>query len=141
VASAVGAADAEEGGSGDLQGCFACVLLVEDNPIILRYMAGAFAGWGARVIQARSVEVAMTRLSMPLDLLIADVCLPDGTTRELLEQALRMPSHPVVIAISGRASPVEAFELAKAGVHAFLPKPFSKAELARCVRHALDKRS
>lgn len=55
-------------------------------------------------------------------------------------QPLRMPSRPLVIAISGRASAVEAFELAKAGVHAFLPKPFSKAELAHCVRRALDQR-
>lgn len=127
-------------GSGSLEGCFGRALIVEDNPIILRYMAGAFASWGTQVVEARSVEAAMARLSSPLDLIIADVCLPDGTTRGLFEQAMRLPSRPLVIAISGRASAAEAFELAKVGVHSFLAKPFSKPELARCIRHALDLR-
>jgi DNA-binding NtrC family response regulator len=128
------------GGSGELDGCFRRALIVEDNPIILSYITAAFASWGTQVDQACSVEAGITLLVPPLDLIIADVCLPDGTTSALFELALRLQPRPLAIAISGRASAAEAFELAKVGVHSFLAKPFSKPQLVRCIRHALEQR-
>ena len=133
--------EAARAGAVELDGRFDRALIVEDNPILLRYLSSALIGWGTRVVRAGSIDAATGLLAPPLDLVIADVWLPDGTSRALFDRALALRPQPLVIAISGRASAREAFELAKAGVHSFLAKPFAKPDLARCLRQALEQRS
>lgn len=120
-------------------GWFARALVVEDNPLMRTLVAGALRGWGTAVIEAADVERALAKLATApnLDLLLVDVRLPDGSGAAVArEVALRTP-RPVVVAMSAVATAREAFDLAQAGVRAFLPKPFSPEQLAATLRHAL----
>jgi DNA-binding NarL/FixJ family response regulator len=64
------------------------------------------------------------------DLVVTDVRLPDGTGHEVVKRAARLHSRPFIVAMSGKASSTEAFELARAPVRLYLEKPFSVNELA-----------
>lgn len=69
------------------------------------------------------------------DLLILDLTLPDGDAFDVLVEIQARHPTPLIIAISGTATPDASFDLARQGVHTYLPKPFGIQEL----RQAIDK--
>lgn len=116
-------------------------LVVEDEPSIRRTIVRTLEGFGIETIYASNLKQATSLLVQPLDLVIADVRLPDGTGQSVIKSALRFSPVPVLIAISGVASATEAFDLARAGAVAFLVKPFGLHELERCLRDACRARA
>jgi DNA-binding NtrC family response regulator len=112
---------------------FRRVLVIEDDRALRTALVGLVRGWGGRALEAGNVAEALVLLSPPPDLIIADVSLPDGSVRRVLEEAARAWPHPTVIVVSGRASAREAFELAQMGVRTYLPKPVSLEEIAAAV--------
>jgi DNA-binding NarL/FixJ family response regulator len=116
-------------------------LVVEDEPSIRRTIVRTLEGFGVATIHASSLKQATSLLVQPLDLVIADVRLPDGSGHSVITSALRFSPVPVLIAISGVASATEAFDLARAGAVAFLVKPFGLHELERCLRDACNARA
>jgi CheY-like chemotaxis protein len=99
------------------------------------------ARWGARVSEAETAAEAraLLALSPPPDLVAIDVRLPDETVFEVLDVAARRSPAPRVIAMSGQASPEEAFRLAQKGVRVYLPKPVSIGQLEEAVRVAMGE--
>jgi DNA-binding NtrC family response regulator len=89
------------------------------------------------VWQARSVAEATKLMDQQPDLMIVDVRLPDGDAFSLVELAARAKPSPVVVAVSGEASPEEAFRLGQLGVRAYVAKPFSVESLSAEVEAAL----
>lgn len=116
-------------------------LVVEDDPGIRRAIVRMLVNFGVSVEQASSVKQAAGMLVPPLDLVLADVRLPDGSGHSVIAAALRLTPVPVLVAISGVASASEAFDLARAGAVAFLVKPFGLNELERCLREACEARA
>lgn len=116
-------------------------LVVEDEPAIRRTIVRTLEGFGVETQHASSLKQATSLLVPPLDLVVADVRLPDGSGQSVIRGALRFSPVPVLIAISGVASATEAFDLARAGAVAFLVKPFGLSELERCLRDACDARA
>lgn len=116
-------------------------LVVEDEPSIRRTIVRTLEGFGVETIYASNLKQATSLLVQPLDLVIADVRLPDGTGQSVITSALRFSPVPVLIAISGVASATEAFDLARAGAVAFLVKPFGLHDLERCLRDACQARA
>jgi len=116
-------------------------LVVEDEPAIRRTIVRTLEGFGVETQHASTLKQATSLLVPPLDLVVVDVRLPDGTGQAVIRGALRFSPVPVLIAISGVASATEAFDLARAGAVAFLVKPFGLPELERCLRDACDARA
>jgi len=116
-------------------------LVVEDEPSIRRTIVRTLEGFGVETQHASSLKQAMAMLVPPIDLVVADVRLPDGSGHAVITAALRFSPVPVLIAISGVATATEAFDLARAGAVAFLVKPFGLHELERCLRDACDARA
>lgn len=116
-------------------------LVVEDEPSIRRTIVRTLEGFGVETQHASSLKQATAMLVPPIDLVIADVRLPDGSGHSVITSALRFSPVPVLIAISGVASATEAFDLARAGAVAFLVKPFGLHELERCLREACRARA
>jgi len=82
------------------------VLIVDDEPSLLEVIGDAVGprGMGCRVVSASSVAQAKRILaSQPIELLVADLNLPDGDGMSLLP-ALRQP-HPGASAIVITGSP------------------------------------
>jgi PAS domain S-box-containing protein len=117
------------------------VLLVEDDPSIMRIGQAMLEKLGYRVLAAVTPNEAIgiaEKYAGPIDLLITDVVMPGMNGREL---ATRMHAlHPEIntLFISGYTADVIANHgVLEQGVH-FLQKPFSIKDLADQVRATLD---
>lgn len=116
---------------------FVNALIVEDDVQLRRSVERLLAAWGIPSMTAQTVAEARTMLAGRPDLVITDVRLPDGTGLMVAEAANALSPAPLVVAMSGVASPSEAFELARHGVHLYLAKPFSPEQLADKLEAAL----
>ena len=113
------------------------VLVVEDEVPLRRGIATLVRRtWGAEVLEAGTTGEALALLARAPDLIIADVCLPDGSALSFLEATVTHSPEPLKIAISGWASAEQAFALGQLGVRAFLSKPFTLQALCDAVERA-----
>ncbi|HSL61839.1 MAG TPA: response regulator, partial [Desulfotignum sp.] len=117
------------------------ILLVEDEPAILRMTRMMLEQKGYTVLSAATPSQAMEKAgkhSSAIDLLLSDVVLPEMTGRDLAGQIAGLYPGIRVLFMSGYTADVIAHQgLLDAGV-SFIQKPFSVADLAEKVRGVLD---
>ncbi|MGN6505703.1 MAG: response regulator [Tepidisphaeraceae bacterium] len=117
------------------------VLVVDDEPDMIelfRDLIGAGIACDMRVA-ATMADARRMMQAHPIDLLIADVCLPDGSGMDLLEE-LRL-TNPDAGAMFMTAQPRvdhSVFAL-RHGVLDYLPKPFSAQQAKDQVKAALRR--
>ena len=117
-----------------------CVLLVDDDRRILELLEIAFTAHGFRVLTAPDGDAAMKRaLAERPDLVVLDVRLPDGDAFTVLDYARKLAPAPIQIALSGAASPEDAFRLAQYGVRSFLQKPVSLGDIWDAIQSAVEE--
>jgi two-component system cell cycle sensor histidine kinase/response regulator CckA len=113
-----------------------CVLLVDDDDAIRRLAKRALSRAGCMVVDADGADQALEAALDSVDCVVSDVSMPgmDGPTlvRKLREARPALPA----ILISGYADAAQRQALAAEDI-AFLPKPFSMAELTRVVLASL----
>jgi signal transduction histidine kinase len=119
------------------------VLVAEDEPDVLTMTTRALRDAGYIVVEAKSGREALElveRHGGRLDLVLADVAMPEMDGPELADLLRRRyPAIPVLL-MSGQASD-EAVDPEPGSVKGmFLQKPFSPDELAAKVRALLDER-
>jgi len=112
------------------------ILVVEDEPAILKIIRTTLQRLGYTVIEAGSARDALAaaaRHDGSLDLLLTDVTMPEMSGRDL--GARIAVSHPGirVIYMSGYSSDIREKDFA------FLQKPFTMQQLSKTVREVLDK--
>jgi PAS domain S-box-containing protein len=116
------------------------VLLVEDQDAI-RQLAGAWlAQLGYRVLEASNGPEAIdlaSRHAGPIELLLADVILPQMNGQALAEELQRTRPGMKVLYVSGYAGAVADHGGMPEGSWGFLAKPFSREALAAKVRELL----
>jgi DNA-binding NtrC family response regulator len=112
------------------------VLIVEDNGPLRSAIARRVRDWGSRPLEAGTAREANALLAASPDLLVIDLHLPDELAFGVIEAAALLWPKPICVAISGRASPEQAFRLAQLGVRALLEKPFSLDQLQQAVESA-----
>ncbi len=102
----------------------ATILLVEDNPHILKINADEFTDHGHTVLCAESLKRASELLELhDVDLMILDVMLPDGNGVEFCKS--RPPQHAVpVIFLSALGENADIIRGLKAGGEDYLTKPY-----------------
>ncbi|HEY2158727.1 MAG TPA: response regulator [Isosphaeraceae bacterium] len=114
------------------------ILVVEDNPDILRYLVLLLEQAGHRVRPAANfAEAVDAAVSGPIDVLLSDIGLPDGSGLELL-RTLRndRPGLPAV-AFSGFGSDDDVRHSLEAGFAAHLTKPLDFRRLSLAIRNAV----
>jgi signal transduction histidine kinase/CheY-like chemotaxis protein len=119
------------------------VLVAEDEDHTRRAVRGVLERLGYDVVVASSAEQALdvaAAHTKPIDLLLADVCMPDMSGPELAERLRLERESMQVLFMSGHPPDVVARRRAGGGVP-FLRKAFSPADLARRVRQVLDEGS
>ena len=116
------------------------VLVVEDDPLIVRFVRQALEDDGHQVFDTDTLKLGLIEAGTRRpDLLILDLGLPDGDGTDLLRD-LRGWSRLPVIVLSARGGEADKIETLDAGADDYLVKPFSVGELLARVRAALRRR-
>jgi len=114
------------------------VLVVDDEPALLRAVGLGLARHGLQVVTAATGREALDRLrERRVDLLLLDLGLPDLDGLEIIRRVRRDGERPPIIVLSARdteAAKVAALDL---GADDYLTKPFGVGELLARVRVAL----
>ena len=116
------------------------ILLVDDDPAVLRGVGGLLRDEGYRTETAPNAAEAHAALAKnPPDAVILDLGLPGETGLQLLQRLPRPLPAPVVV-LSGGATPGEAAQALKLGATDFVEKPPSAERLLTALQNALALR-
>ncbi|MEZ4459114.1 MAG: ATP-binding protein [bacterium] len=121
-------------------GGYTCnVLLVEDEPALLKLAARMLEGMGHNVFAAATPfeAIAIAKEEHAIDLLISDVIMPGMNGRELANELGQIRPGLRHIFMSGYTAEVMALEGVLDAGEFFLQKPFSLSELKRTVQSCL----
>jgi two-component system KDP operon response regulator KdpE len=115
------------------------ILVVDDEPQILRAVGTSLRSAGYDVDTAVDAESALTRAATrPPDAIILDLALPDRTGTDVCRELRRWSTVPIVVlsAIDDEEEKVAALD---AGADDYVTKPFGVDELLARVRAALRR--
>jgi CheY-like chemotaxis protein len=118
------------------------ILLVEDDPSVLKLVKKTLKGFGYLVLTADSPIKAINLAkehSDKIHLLVTDVIMPEMNGRELSEQLQSQYSDLKCIFMSGYTANAIAHHGVLDKGMSFIQKPFSKTDLAKIVRKVLDE--
>ena len=118
------------------------VLVVEDDPSILKIMQKILKGLGYKVLTSTTPEKVMDMLqeqTSDIYLLITDVIMPKMNGRDLAEQLQSIYPDLKCVFMSGyTANAIVRQGVLDEGIN-FIQKPFSRKKLAEIVRKVLDE--
>ena len=121
---------------------FAKILIVDDEAPVRRVLERMLKGRCEAVVQAASVAEALAALEAGgIDLVITDIRLGGESGVDVARAAAMRHPAPPVVAMSGQADPSDGLELGKAGVTAFVAKPFTVEEMLGVVEGLRTPRS
>lgn len=114
------------------------ILVVDDDPGILRLLTMRLRSWGCRVSTAATAEEALARIAIdPPQLLLSDIRLPGKDGTELFEEIRKTrPMLPVILMTAHGTIP-DAVEAMSRGVFGYLTKPFDSQALHEKIEQAL----
>ncbi len=107
--------------------------MVDDEPLMRSTLTRVLKPLRAEVIEAATCAEALVALKDGIDLVITDINLGDGSGVEVARAAATKHPSPPVIAISGSAEASQGLALGRAGVAAFVAKPFTASDLLEVV--------
>ena len=117
------------------------VLVVDDEPQILRALRTTLRGAGYTVDAAATAEQALTMAAaQPPEAVILDLVLPDGNGTDVCRE-LRTWSDAPVIVLSALGEERQKIEALDAGADDYVTKPFSVDELLARLRAVLRRRT
>lgn len=105
------------------------ILLVDDDPSLLRLAQAALEGRGfASITTARTAAEAM-RGAAEADLLLLDVQLPDGSGLDVLRRLRERSARPAVVIVTGHGAEAVAAEALRLGADDYVSKDVGFIEL------------
>jgi DNA-binding NtrC family response regulator len=128
-----------DGASG--RGAPGTVLLIDDEPALLRSLRRMLEGEGYRTALAESTEGVDSRLAeTDPDVVLLDLGLGRDSGQALLEWLKREWAEVEVIVITGNASIESAVGCIRGGAFDYLAKPFDEHRVRTTVRRAVERR-
>jgi two-component system, OmpR family, KDP operon response regulator KdpE len=115
------------------------VLVVDDEPQILRALKASLRGAGYEVDTAETAEGALTAAALsPPDAVILDLVLPDGRGTDVCRELRSWTSVPVIVlsVVGDESEKVAALD---AGADDYVTKPFGIDELLARLRAAMRR--
>ncbi|MGD0642726.1 MAG: response regulator [Roseiarcus sp.] len=113
------------------------VLIVDDEPQIVRFLRPALEASGYEVLQAGTGHEALRLIANAApDLIVLDLGLPDMDGKDVLGKARQFTSAPIVI-LSARDREAEKIAALDLGADDYVEKPFAIGELLARLRAAL----
>ena len=117
------------------------LLVVEDHEPTLTVLGRLLTRAGHQVVAADSIAAALSAAakSMPFDLVISDLGLPDGTGLELMSKLRRLQPDLRGIALSGYGMDEDLRRSGEAGFQSHLVKPVDFQQLTRALREVSSR--
>ena len=115
----------------------ASVLVVEDEPQVMRFLRATLPSQGYRVIEATTGEQGLVEAATRTpDLVLLDLGLPDLDGVEVTRRLREWSKVPIIV-LSARGREGDKIEALDAGADDYLTKPFGVGELLARMRVAL----
>ncbi len=115
------------------------ILVVDDEPQILRALGTTLRGAGYSVETAATAEQALTAAAAhPPEAVILDLVLPDGSGTDVCRELRRWTEAPVIV-LSAVGEEREKVAALDAGADDYVTKPFGVDELLARLRAALRR--
>ncbi|MCM2258688.1 MAG: response regulator [Vicinamibacteria bacterium] len=113
------------------------VLVVEDEPQVLRFLRASLGAHGYRLVEATCGEEALREAATRApDVVLLDLGLPDLDGVEVARRLREWSAVPIVV-LSARGQERDKIEALDAGADDYLTKPFGVGELLARLRVAL----
>ena len=120
-----------------MSGDSASVLIIDDEPQILKFLRISLASQGYRVLESTDGRDGLARAALEQpDLVVLDLGLPDMDGQDVLGE-LRSWTRVPVIVLSVRSSEAEKVRALDAGANDYVTKPFGIQEFLARVRALL----
>ena len=117
------------------------VLVVDDEPSILRLLNEALTQWGYQVTTAANAREAIEALRTGLfDAAITDIRMPDMSGLELLREIKKHDEAIEVLVMTGYPTIASAVEALKEGAYDYLSKPLILDELRHLMTRVTERR-
>ncbi|HET8579049.1 MAG TPA: response regulator [Methylomirabilota bacterium] len=114
-----------------------CIVLIEDEPQIRRFLRATLASTGYRLYEATTGEDGLVEVSTRQpDVVIIDLGLPDMDGLEVIRRLREWSKVPIIV-LSARGQERDKIAALDAGADDYLSKPFSVGELLARLRVAL----
>ena len=106
------------------------ILLVEDHHDTRKILTQLLTHWGFDVTPAENLQCGLEQLDgEPIDVILSDIGLPDGTGYALVSEARRRGKQVLAIALSGFDRPTEVQVAKMSGFDHHISKPFDCQQL------------
>ena len=118
------------------------ILVVDDEPVVLKIVSTILANAGFRVLSAASPAEALAtagRHPAPIRLLLSDVVMPGLRGPDFAEELAALHPETEWLFMAGLADTAEVSERIVDRGHAFLPKPFGARTLLAKVDEVLGR--
>ncbi len=117
------------------------ILVVEDEPATLRLLARLLRKLGHEVTTADTIDAGSRAVdARPIDLIISDIGLPDGSGLELIRRAVRRLGGVPAIALTGYGMEEDVRRSREAGFTAHLTKPIDFTKLEAMIQQVAPVR-
>jgi two-component system KDP operon response regulator KdpE len=127
--------DAEAGSAIAAEG--SVVLVIEDEPAILRFLRASLVAQGFRLVEATSGDEGLRQAATRQpDIVVLDLGLPDVDGLEVIRRLREWTAVPIIV-LSARGQESDKIAALDAGADDYLSKPFGVGELLARMRVAL----
>ena len=117
------------------------ILVVDDEPSILRLLEEALTQWGYQVKSAASGDEALAAIRGDLfDAVLTDVRMPEMSGLDLLREIKRHDDSIEVVMMTGYPTIASAVEALKEGAYDYLSKPLILDELRHLMARMTERR-
>ena len=114
------------------------VVVVDDQRDSCELLAAMFEQCGAHVVQCANAPAALsTLLSSSVQLLVADIAMPDVDGYDLIRQVRQIDSRLPAVAVTAYAYPQDRLKALAAGFTAYCAKPIDATHFLRVVRNVM----
>ena len=116
------------------------ILVVDDEPAILRFLKPALEANEYSMTSASSVAEAIKRIASDApDVVVLDLGLPDGDGKDVIRQVRAWSDVPIIV-LSARDREAEKIASLDLGADDYVNKPFGVGELLARIRTAVRHR-
>jgi len=119
------------------------ILVVDDDPAVLKVIRKALEGAGYQVLEAKDGKSAVALITQGPDLVLQDLLLPDIAGYDLVVKLrARSEEKPVpILAMSGYLTEPDEEWVKSSGYNGMIRKPVKPSELVEAVKTWLSKNS